>query len=170
MRTFVLGLVILILGASAALADPSQACQLEQPQCQELIAYREYVPQLVTELTQLRANSSSEVTARAYDEYLRNFYTQTTELREIRIGLYRWQRSTATWIFISVLVLTLIGVGLAGYQLFSALMLRKAIQNAKIEIGASKMVVTTSSVGVVILLLSFAFFIVFARAIFPISS
>ncbi len=69
-----------------------------------------------------------------------------------------------------MLVLTAVGVTLAGYQLFSAVRIGKTIQNAKLEISTTRMVVTTSSVGIVILLISFAFFIVFAKVIFPISN
>jgi len=168
MRALLIGFALLTIGTTSLLAEP--ACQLEEPQCQELTAYREFVPQIVSELNELKRNSASEATTRAYDDYLRKFYAQATELREIKVGLYRWQRSTATWIFLAVLILTLMGVALAAYQLCSAIMLGRTIENAKVEIGKTKMVITTSSVGILVLLLSFAFFIVFAKAIFPISN
>jgi hypothetical protein len=172
MKTGSISLVFLLLLLTQSFSQGGNACRIEEQQCQELMTYRAYVPPLVAELNELKMAIASQgpASGRAYDAYLAKFYTQASEYRDIRISMYKWQENTATWIFISVFVLTTFGIGLATYQLISALSLGKGIKDAKLEISSTKLVATTSSVGVIILFLSLAFFVIFAKSIYPIIS
>jgi hypothetical protein len=172
MRLFLTSLAMLFGFAVNCWAQETSPCRIEEQQCQELLAYRQFVPNLVNELNQLKAMSVSKNndTTHAYDAYIAKFYAQASDYRDIRMSMYRWQERVATGIVLIVSALTVYGVGLATYQLVTAMKLGKAIKDAKIEISATKLVATTSSVGLIVLFLSLAFFAVFAKLIFPVIS
>lgn len=164
--TALLFLLVLLVPSHSQDAGP---CRLEEPQCKELMAYRQSVPGLVDQLKKLQAAApQSGTSSPAYSAYLEKFYAQANELMDIRIAMFKWQRTIATWVFVSVCILTLCGIALAVYQLMSALRLGNAIKDAQVEISAAKLVVTTSSVGVIVLFLSLAFFFIFAKMIYPV--
>jgi hypothetical protein len=164
-------LLFLLLPAKAFSQEPG-SCRMDEPQCRELMAYRTYVPAIVDELKTLKTSQpyQTDASVRAYDSYLTKFYTQASDYRDIRISMYRWQQNIATWEFVGVSLLTVFGIGLATYQLLAALRLGKSIKDSKLEMSSTRLVATTSSVGVIILFLSFAFFVVFAGMIYPITS
>jgi hypothetical protein len=164
-----LPLLLLLLSAAPLRSEDAGPCRLEEPQCQELMAYRKNVPALVDQLRKLQAGAQQSGAANpAYLAYMQRYYAQANELIDIRIAMFRWQRNIATWVFASVCLLTLCGIALAVYQLMSALRLGNAIKDAQVEISAAKLVVTTSSVGVIVLFLSLAFFFIFAKMIYPV--
>jgi hypothetical protein len=172
MKAACVALIGLLLLLTQSYAQDTGPCRIEEPQCQELMAYRQYVPALVDEIKKLKAASPSQSGAAgaAYDAYLEKFYAQASEYRDIRIAMYKWQRNIATWVFVSVCILTICGIGLAVYQLASALRMGNAIKDAQLEVSATKLVVTTSSVGVIVLFLSLAFFFIFAKMVYPVIS
>jgi hypothetical protein len=161
MRSVLLLSLFVLVCVSRSSAQEANICRIEEQQCRELIAYRTHVPALVSELDKLKTAfaAQSDASAQAYEAYLAKFYSQASEYRDIRISMYKWQNGTATWIFVGVSILTTIGLALAGYQLGAALSLGKAIKESKLEISSTKLVATTSSVGVIILLISFSFFL-----------
>lgn len=167
MRAAGAALLLLLLLLVPSHSQDAGPCRLEEPQCQELMAYRKNVPALVDQLKKLQAAAPQSLSP-AYNAYLEKYYAQANELTDIRIAMFRWQRNIATWVFISVCFLTLCGIALAVYQLMSALRLGNAIKDAQVEISATKLVVTTSSVGVIVLFLSLAFFFIFAKMIYPV--
>jgi ABC-type multidrug transport system fused ATPase/permease subunit len=162
-------LLFLLLLVVPSHSQDTGPCRLEEPQCKELMAYRQYFPALADEIKQMKAaGAQSGAAGAAYDAYLQKFYAQANEYRDIRIAMYKWQRTIATWVFASVCVLTILGIALAVYQLVAALKMGNAIKDAQLEVSATKLVVTTSSVGVIVLFLSLAFFFIFAKMIYPV--
>ena len=101
------------------------------------------------------------------DAYARRYYEQEAELRDVEIAIYRWQILAANVILILVVLLTLAAIVFCAYQLWRSSRFSKLPPNLiDVELSISRLKFQTSLIGVVVLIASYGFLIVFTREIY----
>lgn len=148
----------------------AQQSGLSDRERQELEAYRKYVPALVKELDQAKSsqNAPQQPELQAYQNYLVKFYEQQAELQTIRTQMFAWQRSAGNWILLLIVVLTFGGLLMAGYQLYTATKVGQKMETTGFEASIHKVQITTSTVGLVVLIVSGVLLIAFQREVYPV--
>lgn len=105
----------------------------------------------------------------AEQAYAARYYAQEAEVRDAEVAAYRWQLTAANWILGLVCLLTVAGIVFCGYQLWRSSRLSKLPPNlVEIELSVSKLKLQTSLIGVSVLVVSYAFLLVFTREIYQI--
>lgn len=175
-----LSLCLLIIPARAEeLINP-----LNQNEKLELEIYRKSFPELQRRLTEYEKGSPF-VTPETYKTYLDRYYQQQTEMGEITIRAFRWQRLASDVILALMTVLTLAGIVLAGYQLKIAAELARrskrhegtessqpsttnsgSLGESSIEFSANSVRVQSSVIGVLLLVFSGLFLIFFLQEVY----
>ena len=82
--------------------------------------------------------------------------------------MFAWQRSAGNWILFLIVVLTLGGLLLAGYQLYTATRIGQKMETTGFEASIHKVQITTSTVGLVVLIVSGMLLIAFQREVYPV--
>lgn len=105
----------------------------------------------------------------AEQTYAVRYYEQEAEVRDAEVAAYRWQLTAANWILGLVYLLTVAGIVFCGYQLWRSSRLSKLPPNlVEVEISLSKLKLQTSLIGISVLIVSYAFLLVFTREIYQI--
>lgn len=105
----------------------------------------------------------------AEQTYAVRYYAQEAEVRDAEVAAYRWQLTAANWILGLVYLLTVAGIVFCGYQLWRSARLSKLPPNlVNVEISLSKLKLQTSLIGISVLVVSYAFLLVFTREIYQI--
>jgi hypothetical protein len=154
-------------GTSSVAAESN----LSDPERQELNAYRTYVPTLIKEFNEaLQAKGNSSPEMQAYREYLVEFYRQQAELQKLRTQPFNQQRLFGNWVLSLIIILSLAGVLLAAYQLYTSVRLGQKMATTGFEASLHKVQITTSAVGIAVLTVSGLLLLVFLRLVYPISA
>ncbi|WP_426168573.1 hypothetical protein [Pseudoduganella sp. R-34] len=107
--------------------------------------------------------------AQDYRDYLKAFYAADIEARRQNIEAYRWQLRSATIVLWLIIAITMCGVAFSGIQLWHGLHFkRKGNTDVDLEISMEKLRLKSSVVGVTVLVLSGAFFLLFVEKIYRI--
>jgi hypothetical protein len=153
--------VIGIIGST--IAEPAEPTR-EQLQLQISIM-QDYIKKLETDL-KTRANSADPVLEKAYIETRKKEYEYLTAIMDVNIGAFRAQRfASGVILFLVVLVVTA-GTAFAGFQLWKSVSVAGVQQSSDLEVSASKVRVTSSVVGVVVLTISLVFLYIYAQEIY----
>ena len=143
--------------------------EAEQDLSQQI--YRKRIEVDTEEIARLRSENSklSGPLAQDYRDYLKAFYAADIETRRQNIEAYRWQLRTATVVLWLIIVITMCGIAFSGIQLWYGLQLkRKGNTDIDLEISMEKLRLKSSVVGVTVLVLSGAFFLVFVEKVYRI--
>lgn len=101
------------------------------------------------------------------DMYARRYYEQEAELRDVEVAIYRWQMFAANVILTLVVLVTLAAILFCAYQLWRSSRFSKLPPNlVDVELSVSRLKFQTSLIGVVVLIASYGFLIVFTREIY----
>ena len=104
-------------------------------------------------------------------QYIDYYYgTYLPGIAQARMELYAWQNHANEVILWVVCGLALSGVALAAVQLFWSFKLQQNPQASTIESSGTGIKITSPFVGVIILFLSFSFFLLFVREVYTIKS
>lgn len=148
-----------VSAAPLPIAPPSLSAQIYQLRFDEVRAELQNCQQLVADCR--RPRTAVE------DAYARRYYEQEAELREVEIAVYRWQITAANVILILVVLLTLAAIVFCAYQLWRSSRFSKLPPNlVDVELSVSRLKFQTSLIGVVVLIASYGFLIVFTREIY----
>mgnify|MGYP000947201081 CR=1 FL=1 len=109
----------------------------------------------------------SEVQA-AFDKYQVQYYAFLGHQTEVAIENFRWQQRASEVLMWTVLAVVFCGLAFSGYQLYHATRLGKDIGANEIEIGADKVRITSSIVGLAVLFMSIAFLYLFLIEVYRI--
>lgn len=102
-----------------------------------------------------------------YAEFYYGTYLQ--QLAEQQLALFRWQNHANEVLLWFVCAITLSGIVLAAAQLYWSFKLGKMpTESSQTEISATSMKIQSPFVGLVILFLSFAFFMLFVHEVYTI--
>jgi hypothetical protein len=130
---------------------------------------------------------AAQVQSKGYEDYLKKYYEQEGELGDLAVQVLRWQIFAANIVLALVVLLTVAGVAFAGYQLWVsarlALMAARRRRTAEaapgpagfdagtgsIEVSVDRVQLQTSFVGVLVLVISGAFLILFVREVYKVN-
>jgi hypothetical protein len=103
-----------------------------------------------------------------YNDYY--YGTYLPGIAQARMELYAWQNHANEVMLWVVCGLALSGVALAAVQLFWSFKLQQSPQASTIESSSTGIKITSPFVGVIILFLSFSFFLLFVREVYTIKA
>ena len=109
----------------------------------------------------LKASNDSTVRIAAVSHYV-------DTMKQIE-AVYNWQIFASNISLALVSLIVLAGVAFAGFQLWQASRLGQPQAESQLEVSASNFRITSSTVGVVVLALSFFFFYLFVKEIYVIN-
>ena len=117
---------------------------------------------------------SDSVTQRVQQQTWKNYYEYKSFGYSHRKNVFRWQLFSSKLIFIVVVMLVLSGIYFAGLQFFHAIRLSKnpgdieKLMNTELSAGTGEVRVSSPVLGVIILVLSFMFFFLYLKFVYPI--
>jgi hypothetical protein len=149
---------------------PDSVTGLTTSERQELNLYREYLPQLANDLNISRMNgdeAGSDAKAKAsYAEYLVAFYKEATEIRKMRLNMYAWQVFAGNLILFVVVLMSVGGFCITIFQVYQLYRMNIVDRPATIDISLHRIQLTTSITGVLVLVVSFLFLLVFLHEVY----
>ena len=163
--TFITSIVLTVLCTTLSADETTNknsrpeksAYELTQTEQKQLLtALREQLIKKDKQLTELQSERHK------YElEYTKKYYSYLAEKADVNLEQFRWQRSASEWLLWLVVVVVLSGVVFSGVQLWRASSIKDLGGESTIEIEASKVRITTSVVGVIVLAISIVFFYFF---------
>src|SRR5262249_39827954 len=160
---------IFVLWSPLGLAEDRAPSPLTQDQKLELEIYR-------------LASSS------AYEEHLASYYRQQTQLGDLIVRVFNWQLLAANVVLALVVLLATSGIVLSAYQLWIAGRLAQAAQRKRrwkagendtgtvvvdphsvVELSSDKLRLQTSLVGLLVLIVSGVFLLLFVHEVYRIN-
>jgi hypothetical protein len=177
---FLLAIVICLSGVDAnrgaTRADtatnkvPDSAPQLNTSERQELNLYREYLPQLANDLNISKMcgdETGSDAKAKAsYAEYLVAFYKGATEIRKMRQDMYAWQVFAGNLVLFVVVLMSVGGFFITIFQIYQLYRMNIVDRPTTIDISLHRIQLTTSITGVLVLIISFLFLLIFLHEVY----
>lgn len=94
-------------------------------------------------------------------DYTRNFYDYSKKKNDVIIELFAWQKHASEILMWVVILLVISGISFSGVQLFNASRLGAVQGETSFEIAASRLKITSSVVGLIVLAISVIFFYLF---------
>jgi len=169
-RVLGLALGLMLLPAVAAAQDPAPAAPEPADLAAELAAAQALNAELMDAVGALSAklDGASAPLAAQRQELALARYRHAIDLLAHRDAVFRWQLISSYVVLGIVALVTLAGLVFAAAQLFNALRLSEPQGNVDLEISASKVRITSSVVGVVVLTLSIVFLFLFLDRIYEI--
>ncbi|WP_457447128.1 hypothetical protein [Roseateles sp. P5_E4] len=163
-------LTLLLLACLGIFASPANSAQTSNNQlelCQ--LSEKIYQAKLQEEQTKAAACKSYNKAQDSDERYAKRFFEQENEIRDVEISIFKWQIWAANVILFLVGFLTVAAVCFCGYQLWKSTRLSKLPANLiEVELSVSKLRLQTSLIGVMVLFVSYAFLLVFAREIYQV--
>jgi hypothetical protein len=104
----------------------------------------------------------------ARDEYEKEFWTQKGEMLQVERSAFLWQRTAGSVVLGLVVLITLSGILLAAYQLYLSFKIGQKLDPQTLDISAQRAQVTSSVVGVTILVIAGIFLMIFLKEIYGI--
>lgn len=102
-------------------------------------------------------------------EALRAYYDYRTQGYDHRMRVFEWQLFSSRIIFVVVILLVLAGVYFSGVQFHTGLRAKRDPTVSEVEATVRGVKVTSSTLGVVILVISLVFFYLYLAFVYPIT-
>jgi hypothetical protein len=115
-----------------------------------------------------RLSTTDPVLERAYTETRKKEYEYLTAMMDLNIGAFQAQRIASLVVLSLVVLIVLAGTTFAGFQLWKSVSAAGVQPSSDLELSASKVRVTSSVVGVVVLTISLVFLYIYAKEIYHI--
>jgi len=119
-------------------------------------------------------NDFSPATFALYDQALQDYYKYRSSSLVHRSAVFQWQLFSAKLIFVIVLLLVACGIVFAAIQFRAGLVTRKnqttETMNTELELSAKGVKVSSPVLGVIILVISLAFFYLYLVYVYPIEN
>jgi hypothetical protein len=138
-----------------------QGSPLTSSERAELNIYREEVPKYLDELKRLRAQSQPD-----YAEFNKKLLQHKTAMNEVALSALLWQRFASNVVLFLVVILTVSGIALAAYQLTLSYRIGQKIEAQNLDVSAQKVQVTSSVVGITILVIAGVFLLLFLKDVY----
>lgn len=128
------------------------------------------MPAYLEEIRDLRARvSSCEASSNeAYQDYVKQYWKQQGELLQVTRSAFLWQNTAGSVILGLVVLITLSGILLAAYQLYLSFKIGQKIDAQTLDISAQKAQVTSSVVGITVLVIAGIFLLIFLKEVYGI--
>lgn len=138
----------------------------EQHQLQVSIM-RDYIQKLETMLKNHPGNDDPAV-INAYIDMRKKEYEYQKEVMEIYTNAFRAQSIAAYIVLVLVVLVVVAGIAFAGFQLWKSVAIAGVQPTTELEVSASKVRVTSSVVGIIVLTISLVFLYIYTTEIFHI--
>jgi hypothetical protein len=168
-RAALLALVLLLLSAVQMRAQPTEEPEPTREQLQTQISI------LLDQIKTLQAGNNSTQTAStdpnlraAYVEAKKKEYEYIAKVMELNIEAFNAQRWSAYAILFLVTVVVISGISFSGFQLWKSISVAGVQTNNELEVSASKVRITSSVVGIVVLTISLAFLYIYTMQVYQI--
>jgi hypothetical protein len=171
-RVFVLLLIcVAAVGAlcGTAFAETKPPVEPTREQLQlDISLLQDHIKKLESELKSRPANVDP-ILQKAYIEAERKYYEYLAAIMDIRIRAFQTQRLASNVILLLVVLVVVAGIMFAGFQLWKSVSVAGVQQSNELELSASKVRVTSSVVGVVVLTISLVFLYIYTKEVYHIS-
>jgi hypothetical protein len=146
------------------------------------------VPSPITQNEKLELEIYRSASSAAYQEHLANYYRQQTQLGDLIVRVFNWQLLAANVVLALVVFLATSGIALSVYQLWVSGRLAQLAQrqrrskagedhpgnvgldqHSSLEVSSDKLRLQTSLVGLLVLIVSGAFLLLFVREVYRIN-
>ena len=160
--------VISLLLCPAPVTLAQSLNELEQA---ELRVCQRRVPSFLKEITELRRRvAECEAPSReARQTYEKEYWKQKGEMLQVERSAFLWQNTAGNVVLGLVVLITFSGILLAAYQLYLSFKIGQKIDAQTLDISAQKAQVTSSVVGVTVLIIAGAFLMIFLKEIYGIN-
>jgi hypothetical protein len=146
---------------AAAQSSPAEPTR-EQLQLQISIM-QDYVKKVEADLHSRPQNAELE---KAYIDAKKRQYEYLTAIMDINLRAFEAQRLASFVILLLVVLVVVSGTGFAGFQLWKSVSMAGVQSSSDLEVSASKVRLTSSVVGVVVLTISLVFLYIYANEIY----
>jgi hypothetical protein len=142
----------------------------ESQEAKRLRVCERSVPAFAKEITELRRRvTGCEGPSReARQNYENEYWKQKGEMLQIERSAFLWQHTAGNVVLGLVVLITLSGILLAAYQLYLSFKIGQKIDAQTLDISAQKAQVTSSVVGITVLIIAGAFLMIFLKEIYGI--
>ncbi len=156
--------------AAAPCAEGAVAADCIKALQQQLAESADRQRDLEAIIRQLNANLAAEraPVGKKYQDSLMAFYDYQAAFMRYGAHLYAWELWVSSLVLGLVAIIVFAGLSFSGYQLWKAVTVAGVQTTAEMELSAGKLRVTSSVVGIVVLLISLAFFYLFIVEVYPI--
>jgi hypothetical protein len=150
---------------SSAAAELKDAAEPTREQLQlQISIMQDYVKKLEADLKSRPAENAE--LEKAYIETRKKEYEYLTAMMDVNIRAFQAQRFASSVILFLVVLVVVAGTGFAGFQLWKSVSVAGVQASSDLEVSASKVRVTSSVVGVVVLTISLVFLYIYANDIY----
>jgi hypothetical protein len=168
-RAVLLAIVLLLLSTIQMHTQPAQEPEPTREQLQTQISIlldQIKTLETVNPSTQ-RASTDPDLRA-AYVEAKKKEYEYITKVMELNVEAFNAQRWSAYAILFLVVVVVISGISFSGFQLWKSISVAGVQTNNELELSASKVRITSSVVGIVVLTISLAFLYIYTMQVYQI--
>jgi hypothetical protein len=117
---------------------------------------------------QQRATSADPELWEAYNQAKKKEYAYYIDLMDANVQAFHAQRIASYVVLILVVIVFVSGISFAGFQLWKGLSAAGVQSNSDFEVSASKVRVTSSVVGIVVLAISLIFLFIYTQQIYQV--
>ena len=89
-------------------------------------------------------------------------------MREAKLAVFSWQKYASSIVLFLVVILTISGIVLAEYQLHLSYRIGQKIESQSLDVSAQKVQVTSSVIGITILVIAGVFLLLFLQDVYKI--
>lgn len=160
--------LVLIVLKSLALAQPKDLTEPTREQLQlQISILQDHIKKLEADAKN-QSGIADPVLEKAYTETKKKEYEYLAAMMDLNIAVFQAQRYASLVILVMVVVVVLAGTTFAGFQLWKSISAAGVQPSSDLELSASKVRVTSSTVGVVVLTISLIFLYIYAKEIYHI--
>jgi hypothetical protein len=168
-RAALLAIVLLLLSAVQMHTQPAAESEPTREQLQTQISILlDQIKTLQTANASTQAASTDPDLRSAYVEAKKKEYQYITKIMELNVEAFNAQRWSAYAILFLVVIVVISGISFSGFQLWKSISVAGVQTNNELELSASKVRVTSSVVGIVVLTISLAFLYIYTMQVYQI--
>ena len=168
-RAALLAIALLLLSVAPTHTQPASEPEPTREQLQTQISI------LLDQIKALQAaNATTQAVSidpdlrSAYLEAKKKEYEYVTKVMQLNIEAFNAQRWSAYAILFLVVVVVISGISFSGFQLWKSISVAGVQTTNELELSASKVRVTSSVVGIIVLMISLAFLYIYTVQIYQI--
>jgi hypothetical protein len=168
-RAALLAIALLLLSAAPTRTQPASEPEPTREQLQTQISILlDQIKALQTANINTQADSIDPDLRSAYLEAKKKEYEYVTKVMELNIEAFNAQRWSAYAILFLVVVVVISGISFSGFQLWKSISVAGVQTTNELELSASKVRITSSVVGIIVLMISLAFLYIYTMQIYQI--
>jgi hypothetical protein len=168
-RATLLAIALLLLSTVQIHTQPAEEPEPTREQLQTQISILlDQIKALQATNATTRADSIDPELRSAYVEAKKKEYEYITKIMELNIEAFNAQRWSAYAILFLVVVVVISGISFSGFQLWKSISVAGVQTTNELELSASKVRITSSVVGIVVLTISLAFLYIYTVQIYQI--